>query len=152
MKRKEWLVLLLLFIVLGVFVYMNYKPFGKSKTDDSGIVPNKFENVVDMDRIPYSEYMVVEGDTIESIAEEYGLEVETILFANDYEIGQELVLGELMRIPAGDGIIIEVKEGDTLESLAENYEVDAQDIADFNWLDVPYTLTVGMVLFIPKAL
>lgn len=152
MSKKEWFLLLLLLLGLGILLLVIYKPFGDNESDDSGIVSNRFESVVSRDRTPYLEYTVKEGDTVESIAEEFELQVETILFANDYEVGQELMVGEIVKVPPADGILVEVEEGDTLESIANSFEVDAQNIADYNWLEEPFELEVGMVLFVPKAL
>ncbi len=144
-KRKGTLIILffLLSILVGFFVYLSLtnklpiqlnNPFSKESY-------NKEEMSTDI-------YTILKGDTLNSIASEYGITVETIKWANNLssdsvEPGQELI------IPSLDGVFITVNENDTLASIAKEYSGNEQDIVDFNFLDYPFTLVVGQELFIP---
>lgn len=70
-------------------------------------------------------YEVQPGDTVSSIAAIYGLQPQSIIW-NNVEINNEdlLAVGQLLRIPAMDGIIHEVRLGDTLSDIAARYDVE----------------------------
>ncbi len=79
-------------------------------------------------------YLVVEGDTLSSIAAQFNLQPETVLWAN-YELlfdspdfllpGMELVI-----LPV-DGVYHQVGGGDSVESLATFFAADQQAILDW---------------------
>jgi hypothetical protein len=95
-------------------------------------------------------YTVKEGDTLESIAGDYALNVNTILWANDMS-KESVEIGQVLKIPPMDGVLVVVKEGDNIENLAEKYNSTTQDTADFNWLDAPFELEIGSEIFIPNG-
>ena len=96
----------------------------------------------------FLEYEVKESDTLESIAEYFEIEKQTILSVNNLT-EEQIVVGKILLIPPVDGIAIITKAEDTLSDISEEYSVAEQIIADFNWLDYPYSLEEGMELFIP---
>jgi murein DD-endopeptidase MepM/ murein hydrolase activator NlpD len=104
----------------------------------------------DRERREIEEYIVKNGDTLSSIAEEKKITVETIKWANN--LTSDLVRpGQTLDIPPADGVLVTVKKGDTLSSLAKKYSASDQAIVDFNWLDYPFTLKEGSQLFIPEG-
>jgi len=105
----------------------------------------------DAGRIDPTVYIVKGGDTLSTIAEEYGLRAQTLMWANDLNEGDFIRPGMELLIPQGDGVIITVKEGDTVESLAEKYDTLGQLIVDINALEPPYTLSVGAEIFLPEG-
>jgi murein DD-endopeptidase MepM/ murein hydrolase activator NlpD len=95
-------------------------------------------------------YIVMNGDTLGTIAEKYDINVTTIKWAND--LTSDLVKpGQELEIPPADGVLIKIKKGETLASVAKKYAGNEQTIADFNWLDYPFTLNEGQELFIPEG-
>jgi murein DD-endopeptidase MepM/ murein hydrolase activator NlpD len=84
-------------------------------------------------------YVVVPGDTVGAIAVRFGLEAETVMWANGnlaqnpdlLRPGQELVI-----LPI-DGVYHTVVDGDTLEKLAEHYKAEVESIIQctYNGLD-----------------
>ncbi len=105
----------------------------------------------DRRRMDSEEYIVKAGDTLSSVAEYYGLELDTILWANDLSENSVISPGENLAIPPGDGLSVTVESGDNLETLAEKYESNPQMIIDVNWLDYPFELKAGQELFIPDG-
>lgn len=97
-------------------------------------------------------YIVQEGDTLYSIAEQFpGMTPAALAYTNkitDLD-GYELKPGEKLTIPPVEGLIYEVRAGDTIELIAEKYRVELIDIAEFNYLFYPYKLAVGQKLTIP---
>ena len=105
----------------------------------------------DRGRLSSEEYVVKRGDTISSIAKSYGLNVNTILWANDLDEDDYISLGQTLTIPPQDGVIVTIAKNDTVESLAKKYSANAADIVDWNWLDSSSTLIAGEELFIPNG-
>nr|MBC7244903.1 M23 family metallopeptidase [Chloroflexota bacterium] len=104
-------------------------------------------------RIDPITYTVEAGDNVSTIAEKFGVSVETILWANgnlednpDY-----LDIGDVLTILPVSGVYHTVVKGDTLESIAEKYKVRVEDITSYegNYLQEPYTITVGQKLIVP---
>ena len=86
-------------------------------------------------------YTVVEGDSIFSIAKQFGLEPESILWANYDLLNDDPTLiapGWRLTIPPTDGIYYEWKKDDTLEKVAEKYYADVDDIISWpsNHMDI----------------
>lgn len=104
-------------------------------------------------RIDPITYTVQPGDNVSTIAQQFGISVETILWNNgnlednpDY-----LDLGDVLTILPVSGVYHSVVEGDTLESIAEQYKAQVEDIINYegNHLQDPYTITVGQKLIVP---
>ncbi len=94
-------------------------------------------------------YTVLEGDTAESVAEKFGISVDTVKWANDLR-GSNLVVGTEMDILPRDGILYTVKEGDTIDKIAEKYKSDASLITTYNDLELN-GLTSGLRIMLPSG-
>jgi len=104
----------------------------------------------DRERRGTDTYIVMNGDTLSTVAEKYSINVTTIKWAND--LTSDIVKpGQELEIPPADGLLITIKKGETLSSVAKKYAGNEQTIADFNWLDYPFTLNEGQELFIPEG-
>ena len=110
--------------------------------------------VSDKPRFDIIDYEVAKGDTLGSIAEKFGISIDTIKWANSLKT-EKLIPGQMLRIPPVTGIVYKVKAGDTIYSLAKKYKSDAQKVVnfpanDFADLDT-FALNIGQVLFIPDG-
>ena len=74
----------------------------------------------------------------------------TLWWANKLKAKDDLHIGQRLRIPSVDGVVVTVTATDTLESLAAKYDVTEAKIVELNQLDDP-TLVVGQVLVMPDA-
>lgn len=111
------------------------------------------------------QYVVQPGDTLYSIAQHLGVEVDALMRANGLTNGYYLQVGQVLIVPAGGTLPSPsnrvqaagvnprrthvVQPGDSLSSLAVMYDVAAQDIALVNALENPNLLQVGQTLIIP---
>jgi murein DD-endopeptidase MepM/ murein hydrolase activator NlpD len=117
--------------------------------------PVAHTTIAERDRMEIITYTVQANDNVWSIAQGFGLNAETVLWANPkvekspdlLSVGQELVI-----IPV-DGIYYTVGPGDTVDKLAKTYQTTADKIKAFelNNLEEPYTLTPGQKLVIPDG-
>jgi murein DD-endopeptidase MepM/ murein hydrolase activator NlpD len=95
-------------------------------------------------------YKVKSGDTLATIARSFDVSMMTLWWANKLKSKDKLVVGQQLRIPPVNGLVVEVTPLDTLTSLAARYKVDEQDILTTNGLD-DRNLVVGQVLMLPGA-
>ncbi len=98
-----------------------------------------------------SVYTVQEGDSLSEIAEEHGVSMNTILWANDIRDASTIRIGgELIILPVS-GVRHMVKSGDNLSSIAKKYGSDAEDIALYNGMEVGDMLKIGIEVIIPDG-
>lgn len=98
-------------------------------------------------------YIVQQGDTLSSIAKIYSKNINTLVWANNLSNSNAVLkVGQVLRIPAIDGVYYKVKKGDTLEKIAKSTNSNSVDIWDLNSNIIDYDnpiLAEGMELFVP---
>jgi len=101
------------------------------------------------------EYSVQSGDTISTIAEKFGVSVDTIRWENNLKSVKNIKPGQILRILPVTGIRHKVRPGDTIYSIAKKYQVDPQAIVDWPYNsfanDETFALAVGQELIIPDG-
>lgn len=95
-------------------------------------------------------YIVKKSDTISSIAKDFGVSTNTIIWANGLKKGQSLKEGTKLTILPITGVKYTVKKGDTLQSIAKKLSADSDDIADYNGIDNS-DLKIGMAIIVPDG-
>ncbi|MCX7828808.1 MAG: LysM peptidoglycan-binding domain-containing protein [Thermanaerothrix sp.] len=101
-------------------------------------------------RVEVRYYTVKEGDSLWSIANSFGLDVNT-LFGVNRNAGDLIRPGSSVRVPNQDGIFVKVRRGDTVAKLADKYDVYPEAIRSANGLDQSSPLREGEEIFIPGA-
>lgn len=109
--------------------------FGESVHDNKEII----------DRI------VEPGDTIASIAKEFGISKTTLALANNLSTNASLKVGQNLTILPVDGLLHIVKSGNTIGALRDTYKARSEDIISFNNL-VNEEIFIGDVLLIPYGI
>jgi len=99
-------------------------------------------------------YSVQSGDTILGIASKYGLEPETLLWANPAieRNPDRISIGDQIKILPVNGVLHVVKAGDTLSSIAAKYKVTAEAIVGYKgnaFKSISDALVVGMEVVVP---
>ena len=71
-------------------------------------------------------YTVRAGDTLSRIANAFGLSMSTLYWANSISVPdpQLVKIGQVMKIPPMDGLVISVTAGATVKSIADKYGID----------------------------
>ncbi len=106
-------------------------------------------------------HVVRPGETLFSIAQQYGVTVDDMVRANHLTSADLIVVGQKLRIPGGveadDGAQSDrapgthiVQAGETLSSIARQYGVTVEEIAQASGISVSSILRVGQKLTIPE--
>jgi len=95
-------------------------------------------------------YTVQPGETVSSLAQDFGLSEATIRFANGLS-SNALKNGQKLIITPKDGIIYTVGLGDNLSSIAQNYSATVNHIRKYNKLSEDSRIFAGQKLFLPDA-
>ena len=98
-----------------------------------------------------SVYTVQEGDSLSEIAEEHGVSINTILWANDIRDASTIRIGDELIILPVSGVRHTVKSGDNLSSIAKKYGSNAEDIALYNGMEVGDVLKIDTEVIIPDG-
>ncbi len=96
-------------------------------------------------------YEVRSGDTLSDIAEEFGIDTQTIVSANQNLWNRNyLRVGQTLTFPTVKGIIKKVQSGDTVKSLAKKYEITEDEIKKYNDIQGE-VLAAGTFIVLPGA-
>ncbi|MDD5626748.1 MAG: M23 family metallopeptidase [Patescibacteria group bacterium] len=95
------------------------------------------------------QHIVTPGESVSSIALQYGLSVATILSANNLSETSYIRPGDILKIPPVSGVLYTVKSGDTLGEISKTYQGDLQKIVEYNNLGSEANIQIGQSLMIP---
>ena len=98
-----------------------------------------------------TEYVVQSGDNLGSIAEEFSVSLETILWANDLNKNSLIQIGQKLVILPVSGVIHHVQKGDTVSGVAQTYKVKMDEVIAFNGLSGEGDIYIGDILIIPDG-
>lgn len=137
----------------------NQLAVGGNALQESGVLlqaPVPFTEIPDRPRLGIITYTVQIEDTVLGIAEKFGLNPNTIVWANLEDLDKPFVMevGQLLNIPPVDGVIHTVKDGDTIEKLSKEYKVTADKIVGYEpnkLASADVALTAGQVLVVPDG-
>ncbi|MFA5030561.1 MAG: M23 family metallopeptidase [Patescibacteria group bacterium] len=94
-------------------------------------------------------YTVQGGDTISTIADQFEISTQTVLWANGLGETDYIKPGQTLKIPPVSGVIHNVQSGDTVSSIAKKYGVSDSTILDYNKLADASIIESGQVLVVP---
>jgi len=102
------------------------------------------------------EYRVQDGDTVSSIAQKFGVSIDTIVWENNLKTVDAIKPKQILRILPITGVKYKVARGETIYSIAKRLQVDPQNIIDypFNTFsnDETFALTAGQELLVPDGI
>ncbi len=97
-------------------------------------------------------HTVQPGEVVGRIAQDYGLNVLTVLWANNLTSRSYIRPGDKLTILPVDGVLHKVASGDTVSKIAKLYDTDAEKIIKFNKLqEGGQDIVVGETLIIPDG-
>ena len=102
------------------------------------------------------EYKIEPGDTISTIAEKFGVSVDTIIWENNLKSVKDVKSGQNLRIPPVSGVFYKVKPGETIYTIAKKLQVDPQVVVDWPYNsfanDETFALDIGQTLMVPDGI
>ena len=111
--------------------------------------------ISDLPKGEVTDYRVMEGDTVSSIAIKFGISIDTIVWENNLKSVSAIKPQQILKILPMTGVKYKVNRGDTIYSIAKAYSVDAQNIIDypFNTFsnDETFAIQAGQELMIPDG-
>jgi LysM repeat protein len=96
-------------------------------------------------------YAMKAGDTVGQVADSFGLDAETLIWANDLADPDLVAIGTKLVVPPAIGVLHRVRPGDTLADLANYYSSDVQKTVEVNGLESPYVIMAGQRLLLPEG-
>lgn len=100
-------------------------------------------------------YEVQKGDTLSTIAKKFAITDDTIRWANNIS-GDNITVGDSLKILPTTGISHKVESGDTVYSIAKKYQTNAQGIVDFPFNDFAnpqtFSLVTGQIVIVPNGI
>ena len=102
-----------------------------------------------------SEYTVQPGDALFSIAAQFKIKPETLMWANDDILNgspDSLRIGQVFKVPPVDGVYYKVQTADTLASIAKKFSANLDDILNWPGNDIDLTtqqVTPGDYVMVP---
>lgn len=94
-------------------------------------------------------HVVVEGETISSIATKFGITSDSIRWSNNIT-GDAVAVGTKLQVPPVTGMVYTVAAGDTPVTLAAKFKADQNKIVAFNDAEVS-GLQIGSIILIPDG-
>jgi LysM repeat protein len=102
-------------------------------------------------RYEVTEYVVQEGDALSFIASDFGVSMNSIIWANNLRDADSISPDQVLKIPPVSGVIHPVKSGDTVSTIAKKYGVEEAKIIEFNSLPQDGQLSLGDDIIIPDG-
>lgn len=94
-------------------------------------------------------YSVVAGDTIDTVARQFGVPVDVLIQANGLASPYQLRPGQQLVIPVSGTYT--VQPGDSLYKIAQKHNTTVSELAQLNGLAPPYLIRVGRQLTLPGS-
>lgn len=95
-------------------------------------------------------YVAVEGDTVTSLANKFGISADTIRMSNNIT-GDAIPVGKELTISPVNGLIYTVQAGDTPDSIATRYYANKDVLIAFNDAELSGAFTAGERIVIPDG-
>ena len=112
---------------------------------------NDLGDFADTTRNTVANYTVQIGDTLSFIASDFGVSINSLIWANNLRDSDSIKPGMELKIPPVSGVIHTVKKGDTVQSIAKKYGVESEKIVDFNGLPKDGALQIGTEIIVPDG-
>lgn len=108
------------------------------------------EDVIDTSITNFTNYRVLSGDTLYSIASNNGVSVDELKKINNLN-SDNLNVDQVLKIPVSETVIYTVKKGDTLYNISKEYNTDVDSIMKKNGL-TSNLLSIGQQLILQHVL
>ncbi len=138
----------------------DFEPYESTMVADAGLPgtiayqpgadePGTLAGSIRRNRTKTEFYTVADGDTISTIAAGFGVNVPTVLWANNLSSRSTIRPGQSLKIPAVSGVLHIVKKNDTLAAIAKRYGGSVEQIQEANRMAPDTVLALGEEIVVP---
>ena len=107
----------------------------------------KKESLLEQIRI----HKVQRGESLWTIAAKYGIDIDTLIGANDIADMNRIRIGDSLRILPVKGILYRINPGENLWSIARQFNISIDKIVEANAIENPDLVQPGTSLLLPGA-
>ncbi len=100
--------------------------------------------------VQYQSVQLGSDESIEDLAQEYGLDPRTLISVNQITSSEDITPGMELRIPDRDGKLYTIRAGDSLSLIAHAHGMGYRTLAEENSMDPDGMIYPGQELFIPR--
>lgn len=93
-----------------------------------------------------TKYKVRAWDSIASIAENFWVSRNTVLWANWMDVARELKIWEIIKVPSATWYLYKIKKWDSIEKIAQEYKISVEAIEKQNWIKNWYLIAWNEIL------
>jgi murein DD-endopeptidase MepM/ murein hydrolase activator NlpD len=97
-------------------------------------------------------YRIKKGDTLWQVAEQYDVDLQTLMQINHLDHSSTLAVGQMLQIPGKKAGSYVIKPGDTMWAIAVRYNISTRELIALNSGVDPRNLRVGAKLVLPQDL
>lgn len=120
-------------------------------SDEMAVLGSLIAEELPEEKRQITEYVVQEGDTLISIAVNFDISLNTLLWANDLNKNSIIKPDQKLIILPTSGTIHHVKDGDTLSGIAQAHKAKVSEIIAFNELLESGDIFIGDILIVPNG-
>lgn len=96
-------------------------------------------------------HRVRKGESLWTIAAQYGIDIDTLIGANDIADMNRIRIGDSLRILPVKGILYRVNPGENLWTISRQFKISIDRIVEANAIDNPDLVQPGTTLLLPGA-
>ncbi len=96
-------------------------------------------------------HKIQQGETLGGIAEQYNVDIDTIISCNEALNPRRLKIGQELKILSVKGVVHQVEKGETLWDITRNYKIKTQTVLAANSINDESKLKIGQELILPGA-
>ena len=133
-----------------VLADLSSAPNDNSIIDNNSVVNPNPDSVRTLIADEIKTYTTVKGDTLQSIAKQFNISVNTIIWSNNLK-GDSIKPGTDLVILPTDGVLHKVTNNDTLPDIAREFSANINDIISYNNLVDDSDINPGDLLIIPNG-
>ncbi len=110
-------------------------------------VSESYESTAARDEI--ESYIVSDGESLSSIADKFGISLNTLLWGNSLSVNSVIQPGDTLAILPTSGVLHTVSSGDTISRISAKYDISQEEIIAYNKLSDANDLVVGEQIIVP---
>ncbi|MCG8515562.1 MAG: peptidoglycan DD-metalloendopeptidase family protein [Halanaerobiales bacterium] len=151
MNKKLLITGLILFILFSISAY---NLISSSSEEPERLLDNRPPNVASLrDSLleQVREHRVKQGESLWEIAQQYELDIDTIIGANDITNINQIQPGEVLKILPVKGIIYKIGPGESLWTISRQFAIRLDRLITANAIRNPNLVQPGMLLVLPGA-